>query len=104
MIAGLLDRLSKTPAARELRRRLERGKPLSCADLAQGTEPLLAVVLHRMFPQRQVVLVADGVKRQEAFFQDVQTWLALSAHPAQPPLYYPSWEILPHEDKLPHAD
>ena len=22
----------------------------------------------------------------------------------QPPLYYPSWEILPHESRLPHAD
>ena len=25
-------------------------------------------------------------------------------HPPSPSLFYPAWEILPHEGKLPHAD
>ena len=35
---------------------------------------------------------------QESFQQDLETWLGSS------PLFYPAWEILPHEGKLPHAD
>ena len=43
-------------------------------------------------------MVTDGLKTQESFQQDIETWLGLS------PLFYPPWEILPHEGKLPHAD
>ncbi len=35
---------------------------------------------------------------QESFQQDLETWLGA------PPLFYPAWEIFPHEGKLPHAD
>ena len=39
--------------------------------------------------------------------QDLETWLP-AAGPAptaaRPLLFYPAWEILPHEGKLPHAD
>src|SRR5438094_286414 len=53
---------------------------------------------------------------QESFQQDITTWLQTSnggtssrQHPpcstrnAQP-LFFPAWETLPHEAKLPHAD
>ena len=51
-----------------------------------------------LFPQRPVVVVTENLKTQESFQQDLETWLGSS------PLFYPTWEILPHEGKLPHAD
>ncbi len=43
-------------------------------------------------------MVAENLKAQESFQQDLETWLG------NPPLFFPAWETLPHEDKLPHAD
>ena len=48
--------------------------------------------------QRPIVIVASDFKTQEIFQQDVETWLGAQ------PLFYPAWEVLPHEGKLPHAD
>src|SRR5207302_5585339 len=70
---------------------------------------------------------------QESFQQDISTWLQVAGCRLQvesgvqspeskvrspkskapdaprstlhaPPLFYPAWEILPHEDRLPHSD
>jgi len=64
-------------------------------------------------------MVADNLKTQESFQQDLETWFALPLPGAAAPratvrptvlpaphrpLFYPDWEILPHESKLPHAD
>ncbi len=67
-----------------------------------------------MFPQRPIVIVADNLKTQEGFQQDIETWLSFAGEPgvggrapAAPdsrPLFYPAWEVLPHEGRLPHAD
>ncbi len=43
-------------------------------------------------------MVAEGVKTQESFQQDLETWIAAR------PLFFPSWEVLPNESRLPHAD
>jgi transcription-repair coupling factor (superfamily II helicase) len=66
-----------------------------------------------------MIVVTDGLKTQESYHQDAATWLrvaqeetqgpsAAPAHPAErasgPLLFYPAWESLPHEAKLPHAD
>ncbi len=63
-----------------------------------------------------MVVVTAGVKAQEIFHQDVETWLQGAppqsstepARPSPPPPsrshFYPAWETLPHEPKLPHAD
>jgi len=63
-----------------------------------------------------MVIVTAGLTVQESFQQDITTWLQFSARRASPhenarpsalitqPLFYPAWEILPHEPKLPHAD
>src|SRR5262249_14812356 len=50
--------------------------------------------------------VTEGLKTQESFHQDISTWLHQRAGISKdaPPLFYPSWEILPHEERLPHAD
>jgi transcription-repair coupling factor (superfamily II helicase) len=102
---------------------------LSCPGIASAAQPFLGALLHHLFPHRPILVVAEGPRTQESFHQDITTWLN-SLHTAdrkpqgatetpgqQPPfgirepppsnlqpLFYPSWEILPHETKLPHVD
>ncbi len=46
------------------------------------------------------MVVTDGLKTQETFQQDMETWAGGEAKP----LFYPDWEMLPQEARLPHAD
>jgi transcription-repair coupling factor (superfamily II helicase) len=115
----------KTPAVLELVRRLESGGALACPGVAAPAQPFLAAILHRIFPARPIVIVTENLKAQESVQQDLETWLQVGreakvesrepeagANDAGPrpstldprPLFYPAWEILPHENKLPHAD
>ena len=72
-----------------------------------------------MFPPRPIVVVTDSLKTQESFQQDIETWLRQKSEGGsqkaesaradlRPPTsdlrFYPAWETLPHESKLPHAD
>ncbi|MEO7678920.1 MAG: transcription-repair coupling factor, partial [Verrucomicrobiota bacterium] len=109
----------------DLCRRVELGGALSFSAVSPSAQSFLAALLSRLFPSRTVVVVTDGLKTQESFQQDIETWLALDrdvkgtsseqnkgaavSGPRQPalasrPLFYPAWESLPHESKLPHAD
>ncbi|MGH7952789.1 MAG: transcription-repair coupling factor [Limisphaerales bacterium] len=90
--------IAKTSAAQSLAQRLENGGVLSCAGVCQSAQPFSAALLKKLFPQRPIVVVMENLKTQESFQQDLETWLGLS------PLFYPAWEIFPHENKLPHAD
>ncbi len=88
--------------------------------ICASARPFLAALLHKKFPQRPLVIVTDNLKTQESFQQDLETWLQVASHKLQAdshadktcnlqpatctPLFYPAWEIFPHEDKLPHAD
>ena len=95
-----------------LARCLEQGGVLSLAEVTAAAQPFLAAILRREFPNRPIVVVAEGLKAQESFHQDLTTWLqgagSENAPDAQPsarePAFYPSWEILPHEGRLPHLD
>src|SRR6185437_15436256 len=99
---------------------------LSCVGVSPAAQPFLAVLLRQIFSDRPIVVVTDGLKTQESFQQDIETWLRFSEeefkvrgskfkvgesagdsipHSAlRTPHFYPAWEILPHESKLPHAD
>ncbi len=92
---------------------------LSGAGVCQAAQPFLAVLLQNIFPLRPLVIVAPDLKVQESFQQDIETWLGevrstkcevRTDTRSQPRtagcqlLYYPPWEVLPHEGKLPHAD
>jgi len=88
----------KTPAVQSFARCLEPGGALSFSGIAAPAHPFVAALLRQIFPQRPVVIVTENLKAQESFQQDMETWLGRS------PLFYPAWEILPHEGKLPHAD
>jgi transcription-repair coupling factor (superfamily II helicase) len=116
-----------------LARRLERGGVLSCPGISAAAQPFLAALLRHLYPRRPIVAVTEGLRTQESVQQDLTTWLALACavqsqevggttqeaessvanHTSRStlyssrtpqPLFYPSWEVLPHEVRLPHAD
>jgi transcription-repair coupling factor (superfamily II helicase) len=95
---NLFADILKAPAAQGLARRLEQGEALFFSGVAAPAQPFFSTLLQKLCPQRPVVVVTENLKTQESFQQDLETWLGAS------PLFYPAWEILPHEDKLPHAD
>ena len=92
--------MASTPAAQALRQRAEDGGVLSLDSVSPGAQPFVAALFAHLFPRRPVVVVTDGLKKQEMFQQDLETWAGDGAKP----LFYPDWEILPHEARLPHAD
>src|SRR5688572_15599117 len=96
---------------------MEQGGAFSFSGISAAAQSFLVAFLRDRFPQRAIVVVTAGVKAQEAFHQDVATWLKvrsergevrmeggshLSSHTS--PLFFPAWDILPHEPKLPHVD
>ena len=100
-------------------RRLENGGDLSCTGISRTAQPFFAALLHHLFPHRTLVVTTDGLKSHESFQEDISTWLAIESKAQSPepkvpeggqspshiqPLFYPPWEILPHESRLPHAD
>jgi transcription-repair coupling factor (superfamily II helicase) len=64
--------------------------------VADAAKPFAASLLSQI-ANCPILLVTDGLKSQEAFFNDLQTLLPGVQ-------FYPAWETLPHEDTLPHAD
>jgi transcription-repair coupling factor (superfamily II helicase) len=87
----------------DLQARVERGGSCPVWDVCEASHPFLAALARRMFPGRVTVLVVDGLKVQEGALQDLQTWLGAAGVDGGP-LFYPDWEVLPHESKLPHVD
>jgi len=107
LVLEIVRSVLATPAMQDLRSRLEKGGVLSLPGVHPAAHPFVVFLLSQMFPGQPIVAVTEGVKAQESFHQDLETWNGLAeksgASPI-PPLFYPSWEILPHESKLPHAD
>ena len=102
---------------------------MSCGGVSFGAQPFLAVMLRQLFPKRPIVVIAEGLKTQESLQQDIETWFRFLvprpgssvarqpdsagasptsdpplAAPDSRPFFYPGWEALPHEAKLPHPD
>ena len=95
-----------------LARRVEHGGALTFAGVAPAAHPFFAALLQSC-RSRPIVLVAENLKAQESFHQDLETWLRLAgrtedgAASSAPPSnlwFYPAWETLPQDGKLPHAD
>jgi transcription-repair coupling factor (superfamily II helicase) len=79
------------------------------APAASASWPFMAACFKTAHPERPLVIVTPGLRLQESMHQDVTTWIRwLMAHNPQEdentPCFYPAWEHLPHEAKLPHAD
>ena len=126
--ANIFEMVAQTPAVQSLLRRWEKGAVWSCNAVTAGAQPFFTVLLRTILPHRPLVVVTDGLKSQERFQQDVETWWAVqtaanghashcaptgvgvpaperAAVEAFPkPHFYPAWEVLPHEGRLPHAD
>ncbi|MGA2140017.1 MAG: hypothetical protein ABSH14_14260, partial [Verrucomicrobiia bacterium] len=94
--SGLFDTALGSPFTRLIKRRLDAGDFLSLNSVADAAKPF-AVSLLSQISRRPVLVVTDGLKSQEAFFNDLQTLLPGVQ-------FYPAWETLPHEDVLPHAN
>ena len=125
-LAGIIESLVDAPAVQSLRQRVGQGGALSLAGVTAAAQPAIAALLQRWFPDRPLLIVTEALRAQEQFQQDLETWLsnaecgtanaewnrvrevagsefrdprsALRTH------FFPDWEILPHEDKLPHLD
>ena len=69
---------------------------MSLNSVADAAKPFVASLLSQI-SGRPILVVIDGLKSQEAFFNDLQSLLPGVQ-------FYPAWETLPHEDILPHAD
>jgi len=93
---GLFEAALGSPLIPPIKRRLKAGDFLSLNSVADAAKPFAAALLSQI-ANRPILLVTDGLKSQEAFFNDMQTLLPGVQ-------FYPAWETLPHEDVLPHAD
>jgi transcription-repair coupling factor (superfamily II helicase) len=87
---------------------MEHGGVFSCAGVSEVARPFFVALLAQLFPGRPIVVVTDVLKTQESFQQDLETWAGLQSaaqsRESFQPLFYPEWEVLPHENKLPHSD
>ena len=98
----LFNCFSASVLGQELSKRIAAGSAVSCANVDAAGWAHLAAAL-RAETERTVVLVTAQLKHQETLQQDVETWLRLLGVDT-PARFYADWEVLPHEDKLPHAD
>jgi transcription-repair coupling factor (superfamily II helicase) len=107
--SDLFAQIREAPAVQSLARRLENGGVFSCG-VDEAAWAFFGAVVQHLFPYRNIVVITDGLKRQELLQQDLETWQTFDSQkskvqgPKSAPLFYPAWETLPHENKLPHAD
>ena len=102
-----------------LAQRVESGGAQTFSGIATSAQPFFAALLQKNFPHRPIIFVTENLKAQESCQQDLETWLGemqsadrgvrsetppQTPDPKPNPLFFPAWEILPHEGKLPPAD
>ncbi|MFO1477559.1 MAG: transcription-repair coupling factor [Verrucomicrobiota bacterium] len=116
-IRDVFAQVLTAPAVQSLARRVEPGTVLPCTGIHEAAHGFFAALVHQLLPNRPLVVVAPDPKSQECLEQDIATWLqpdkpeaekiAQTSNP-QPAtcnlLFYPGWDVLPHEAGLPHAD
>jgi len=99
-------RLASAPSVRDLLNRLADLPAIDAFSAATPSHSCLAALI-ASHSNLTTVVVCEGLKRQEQVHQDLETWLSL-ANPQPPtparPLFFPAWEVLPHDSKLPHVD
>jgi len=100
-----LAKLRETPSLQAVLYGAEPGEVLSLGGISQGAQAFSAAVLALSANGRPVVVVCPTGKLQEQLQQELETWLpALTKRLAKSPLFFPAWDVLPHEARLPHAD
>ena len=128
-VGQILEPLHHLPGVAALCDRLESAGVCRCDSVSTAAQPAFAVLLRELFPRRPILLVSGDLKSQEAMQQDLETWLTADSSSATAakktaaenktatdansaavgsranrPLFFPAWEVLPHEPRLPHAD
>ena len=83
-----------------LRAAPKRGDVLALDHVTSAAWGHLVALLSKARPGATILAVVEGVKAQEAVHADASTWVV----PGPTPWFFPAWEVLPHERKLPHAD
>ncbi|MBL6763440.1 MAG: transcription-repair coupling factor [Verrucomicrobiae bacterium] len=86
---------------------LEAGGCLSFGGVAVAAQPYLTERISARRGAGPLLIVTPNLKAQERFQQDFTTWTRQTKKAgtdAEAALFFPAWEILPHQDKLPHAD
>lgn len=104
LVEEIAERIGRTPAVQGLLKLAEQGGVLSVGGVHPAAQGFLAMLLRGQFRDHALVVVTEGVKAQESLQQDLETWWPLLGGGKETPLFYPSWEVLPHDSKLPHAD
>jgi len=89
----------KSPAVELLRQKVEAGGVVSLEGVAPAAQAWLVAALHRLYPDRHVVAITDTLRSQEQLHADAATWLD-----GERPQFFPAWETLPQDSRLPHAD
>ena len=103
--SATLAKLRETPALQAVLNGAEPGGVSPLGGVSQGAWAFSAAVLAHSAKGRPVLVVCPTGKLQEQLQQELETWLpALVKRPAKPPLFFPAWNVLPHEARLPHAD
>lgn len=98
-----IEAFLRAPDAEGLRQRLGQGGALSHSDIHSAAHPFLAATARKLFPERAILIVTEGLKKQEGFLQDLETWLRADGRDERVS-FFPAWEALPHERRLSHAD
>ncbi|MGN6386697.1 MAG: transcription-repair coupling factor, partial [Verrucomicrobiota bacterium] len=91
---------------------LKEGAVLSLEGISVSAQSFICALLREVYPTRPILIVTPGVKAQESMQQDLETWAAQFQKQSKgsqnsevtQALYYPAWEVLPHDSRLPHAD
>ncbi|MBO7106906.1 MAG: transcription-repair coupling factor, partial [Verrucomicrobia bacterium] len=81
------------------------GSALPLDGVEASALPFLVHWLRCQRADQPILVVTGGTRAQEAFHQDLCAWHSMDEEKNGPqPDYFPSWEVLPAEDRLPEAD
>ena len=108
-MSGFFDKFARDFAFLGNDEAFPRGAVLPVEGVCGQSIPLFTALLRRFFGVKgwkkgavSVLVVTSGSKVQEVFQQDLQSWSVLGK--MEPPDFFPSWEVLPSENRLPSVD
>ncbi len=109
---SLAKTILKASGISELIDALKNGETRFAVKVPESARSFFAAAVHCALKDIPMILVTVGVRSQEILDQDLRTWLEVFSNgskkaatdPDPEVLFFPAWEFLPHEPKLPHAD
>ena len=100
--SNIFDCFAGSASGQSLLRCMEKGGVFSVNGVTGAAQPFLAAFLKHSFAKRTLLVVAPNNKAQERLHQDLGTWLRLESS-SVPLSFFPEWEVMPHEARLPHG-